>query len=126
MPIFVVNSLKALQSNCLPLSNMSTLSIPNLQMMLSQTKSIIFLAVIVGTASAFGHFEKYSTATITNFFCPVVLEKGPRMSMPYCENGHGLDMLDWGVAGTLMALANFWHTSHLRTNSSASLLTVGQ
>ena len=94
MPMFAVNALKALQSNCLPLSEMSTLGMPNLQMMCPHTKSIIWRAVIVGIASASGHFRKYSTATSTNFFCPVVLGKDPRMSIPHCENGHGLDMLD--------------------------------
>ena len=92
--MFAVNALKALQSNCLLLSEMSTLGMPNLQMMFPHTKSIILRAVIVGIVSAFGHFEKYSTATTTNFFCPVVLEKGPRMSIPHCEKGQGLDMLD--------------------------------
>lgn len=49
--------LEGFQSNCLPLSDISILSIPNRHMM-SQTKSIILWAVIVGTTSASGHLKK--------------------------------------------------------------------
>lgn len=85
---------------------MSVLGIPNLQIVLPHTKSITFWAVMVGTASSSGHLEKYSTNTITNFFCPTVFGNGPRMSISHCKDGHGLDLLDCGVVGMLIVLAN--------------------
>lgn len=65
-------------------------------------------------------------ATITNLFCPTVFGNGPGISIPYCENGHGLDILDCGVADTLIAFANHWQMSYLFTKSLASFFTVGQ
>lgn len=104
---------------------MSILGILNRHIMLPQTSFITFRAMIVGITSASGDLEKYSTATITNLFCSTVLGKGPRMSIPYCENSHGLVMLDYSVAGLLIALASFWQISYPLTNSPASFLIVG-
>lgn len=125
IPMFLVKYLKELQSNCFPLSKISVLGIPNRQIILPHTKSITFRTVMVGMASASGHLEKYSTATITNFFCPTVLENGSKMSIPHCENGHGLDIRNCGIADMLIALANLWQTLHFFTNSLTSFFVVG-
>lgn len=58
------------------------------------------------TASAFDHFEKYFVAINMYFLYPVVLGKGSRMLNPHWEKGQGAEMLDWGIAGVLIALPN--------------------
>lgn len=58
------------------------------------------------SSSSFGHLEKYSTATTTNFLYLVVFEKSLRISIPHCENGHGLEMLAWETTGMLILLLN--------------------
>lgn len=87
--IFFVKYLKGLQSNCIPLFDMSVLDIPNRHITLCQTKSITFRAVIVGTTSTSCHLEKYFTATIMNLFCLTVFENGPKMSIPIVRMARG-------------------------------------
>lgn len=126
IPIFLVKSLKELQSNYFPLSEMSILGIPNQQIMLPHTKSNTFRAVIVGIASASGHLEKDSITTITKFFYPTVLRNGPSISIFHCDNGQGLDILYCGVPGMLITLVNLWQTSLFFMKSPASFFTIGQ
>ena len=58
MPSSEQKFLKALLSNCFPLSEMSTLGIPNLHMMLFHTKARMFFSVIVARGSASTHYVK--------------------------------------------------------------------
>ena len=51
-------SLKPWLSNCLPLSDIIVIGIPNLQIIFFHTKLIIFGSVIVAKASASTHFVK--------------------------------------------------------------------
>ena len=113
-------------ANCLPLSVTNTLGIPNRQAKHSQIRSMIYFSVIVRSALASIHLEKYSMATNRNFFCPFPRGKGPTISRPHWSNGHETMEGNSSVAGCLEIFAYLWQSSHFRTKAAASFFMLGQ
>ena len=80
VPKLLQNSLNLSESNCFPLSTVSVLGTPNLQIMFCQKNFFTDSEVIVASGFASIHLVKYSIATTANLFPlakVVVARQGP-------------------------------------------------
>ena len=77
-------------SNCVSLSDINTRGIPK-QVMMFFHKNLLELASVMCTNGfASIHLVKKSMATMSHWRFPGALGRGPTISSPHCENGHGL------------------------------------
>ena len=106
MPSSEQKSLNALLSNCFPLSKMSTLGIPYLQMMFLHTKVRMLFSMIVARGSTSTHLVKQLIPTTRYFSCLRAVGKGPIMSSPHWANGQGAVIGVSSSDGCLIRLLN--------------------
>jgi hypothetical protein len=126
VPIDRQYSLKSWQSNCFPLSIVSSLGTPNLQMIFCQKNFLIVAEVMVARGLASIHFVKYSTATTANLKLPWAVGSGPTMSIPQrCSVQVGVMSCD-GAPGLRWCFAANWQALQVFTMCSASFMAIGQ
>ena len=99
-------------SNCSPLSDTNDLGMPKRQKIFFQMNRVTSLSLIDAKASAFIHLLKLSVTTNNSFFNAGAVGNGPKISIPYCENGHGLEMETRSYAGDLKMGDICWQGSH--------------
>ena len=82
--------LKAMLSNCGPLSTIIACRILNRKTMFFQNNVETSLSLMLAQASASTHLLKQLVATSINFFYAATTGKGPMISIPHSANDQGL------------------------------------
>src|SRR6266540_7483450 len=125
MPSSLHQSLNSDPVNCVPLSVIILLGTPNLTTM-SWKNSFALATVIVATGLASIHLVNLSMATKRCVKPPGTLCRGLTMLRPQTANNHVIGIVCNSCAGTCICQAKYWHPSHLRMISSASVIELAR